>query len=90
MKSISLSLEESQLVIEALLFTVGTDVCSDHTDVHRAKMLALAESINSKFDKPTLHNIYLYKDPFASDNSTSLILEKFSNVPLNDIISDSK
>jgi hypothetical protein len=90
MKSISLSLEESQLVIEALLFTVGADVCSDHTDVHRAKMLTLAESINNKFDKPALHNIYLYKDSFVADPNTSLILEKFTNVPLNDIISDLK
>jgi hypothetical protein len=88
MKSISFSLEESQLIIEALLFTAGTGVCSEHTDVHRAKMFVLAENINNKFDKPALHNIYMYKDDFADDVNTSLILEKFSNMPVSDIITD--
>lgn len=88
MKSINFSLEEVQLIIESLLFTSGTDVCSEHTDAQRIKMINLAESLNNKFDKPNLHNIYLYKDMSVSDKTTPVITEKFSNLPLSDIITD--
>jgi|688.fasta_scaffold2221291_1 hypothetical protein len=89
MKSINFNLEEVQLIIESLLFTAGTDVCSEHTDAQRIKMVNLAESLNVKFDKPNLHNIYLYKDtPIVPDKITVLLCEKFSNLPQSDIITD--
>lgn len=88
MKSINFSLEEVQLIIESLLFTSGTDICSEHTDAQRVKMINLAETLNNKFDKPNLHNIYLYKDMAMLDKTTPLIIEKFTNLPHSDIITD--
>lgn len=88
MKSINFSLEESQLIIEALLFAACTDVCSDHTEAHRAKMLELASNLNTKFDKPGLHNIFLFKDNPIEDKEFTFLVEAFPNLPLQDIIAD--
>lgn len=88
MKSVSFTLEEGQLIIESLLFTANTDVCAEHTLIHRNKMLNLAETLNNKFDKPVLHNIFIFKDGVGEDKNTPDVIKKFSNVPLHDIISD--
>ncbi len=88
MKNINFSIEESQLIIEALLFAACTDVCSDHTEAHRAKMIELASNLNSKFDKPQLHNIFLFKDNPVEDKEAALLTEAFPNLPLQDIIAD--
>lgn len=88
MKSINLTLEESQIIIESLLFTACTDVCSDHTEKHRAKMLELASILNTKFDRPQLHNIFLFKDNPIEDKEVTKLVEVFPNMPLQDIIAD--
>lgn len=88
MKNNGFTLEEAQLLIEALLFTANTDICSDHTLAQRAKMLNFAQNLNEKFDKPHLHNIFVFKDNTVFDETTNSVIEKFPNVPLQDIIKD--
>lgn len=86
MKGIQFSLEEKQLIVEALLFTSSADVCSDHTEAHRIKMIDIAAKLNDTLGK--LYNIYVYKNSIVEDNTTNMIVEKFNNIPLQDIISD--
>lgn len=86
MKGVQFTAEEKQLLIESLLFTACADVCSDHTDVQRVKIIELAEKLNKDVGK--LYNIYLYKDPIAKEPSTSIIEEKFTNIPAREIITD--
>jgi hypothetical protein len=88
MKSIGFTLEESQLIIEALLFTASVDVCSDHTEVQRAKMVELAGVLNNKFDKPRLNNVYIFNEDVPECETTLKIINSFSNIPLQDIIKD--
>lgn len=89
MKGIQFTLEEKQLIVEALLFTSSADICSDHTDAHRIKMVEIATKLNEALGK--LYNIYMYKNSIVEDATTDIILEKFNNVPLqniDDIIND--
>jgi hypothetical protein len=86
MKGLQFTTEEKQLLIEALLFTSCSEVCSDHTDVHRLKMISLAEKINDVPNK--LYNIYTYKTNVDDDKFTDLAIEKFTNLPIHDIITD--
>jgi hypothetical protein len=88
MKNLQFTVEEKQLIVEALLFMSVTDVCSEHTQVHRLKMIELAEKLNTNLGK--LHNIYLFKtlaeEPIEPE--TQLVLSKFKNLPQQDIIED--
>lgn len=89
MKGIQFTQEEKQLIVEALLFTSSADICSDHTDAHRIKMVEIATKLNEALGK--LYNIYMYKNSIVEDATTDIILEKFNNVPLqniDDIIND--
>ena len=45
MKGLQLNTEEKQLLVESLLFAASCDVCSDHTPVHRKRMIELAEKV---------------------------------------------
>lgn len=84
MKGIQFTLEEKQLLIEALLFTSCTDVCSEHTKIHQIKMLDLAKKLNT--DVGPLHNVYVY--PMEEDEICKLAVEQFNNLPHQDIIKD--
>jgi hypothetical protein len=86
MKGIQFTLEEKQLIVEALLFTSSADICSDHTEAHRLKMVDIAIKLNESLGK--LYNIYLYKTSIVEDNTTNIIMEKIKNIPYQDIISD--
>jgi hypothetical protein len=86
MKGLQLSTEDKQLVIEALLFTASSDVCSEHTALHRKKMIQLAEKLN--VDAGKLYNIFIFNEKKFEEVETKLILEKFKNIPLHDIIAD--
>lgn len=86
MKGLQFTTEEKQLIIEALLFTSCTDICSEHTDAHRKKMFELAEKLNTDINK--LYNIYLFAEAIADDDMTKLVTEKFNNLPVHDIITD--
>ena len=88
MKNLQFTLEEKQLIVEALLFVSATDVCSEHTQVHRLKMLEIAERLNENLGK--LHNIYLFKDftESTAESETQYVLSKFKNLPQQDIIED--
>ena len=86
MKGIQFTKEEKQLLVEALLFTSCTDICSDHTDVHRVKMFELAEKLNLDLGK--LYNIYIFTENTTEDKITSLAIKKFGNLPIQDIITD--
>lgn len=83
MKGIQFTQEEKQLIVEALLFTSSADICSDHTDAHRLKMVDIATKLNEALGK--LYNIYMYKNSIVEDATTDVILEKFNNVPLQNI-----
>jgi hypothetical protein len=86
MKGLQISEKEKQLIIESLLFTSNVDVCSEHTDRHRAEMLDLAEKINDKNIK--LHNIFLFKTDVYEEESSKTLLERFPNIATQDIITD--
>jgi hypothetical protein len=85
MKNLQFTLEEKQLIVEALLFVSATDVCSEHTQVHRIKMLEIAEKLNENLGK--LHNIYLFTES-AAEPESQYVLSRFKNLPQQDIIED--
>lgn len=82
MKGLQFTVEEKQLLVEALLFTSCTDVCSEHTQAHRVKMLELAERLNK--DNGKLFNVYLFKED-TKEKETEIVLSKFPNVPIEEI-----
>ena len=63
MKGLQFNEEEKQLLVESLLFTASCDICSDHTNKHRAEMVKLAEKINNYQSEvvkhSSLHFLYL-------------------------------
>jgi hypothetical protein len=79
MKGLQLNTEEKQLLVEALLFTASCDVCSDHTAVHRRRLLEIAEKVNDKNIK--LHNIFVYKTGISDDTAPEEIVKRFPNIP---------
>lgn len=87
MKGLQFTLEEKQLLLEALLFTTSCDVCSDHTLGHRKKMLELAKKINDPEIK--LHNIYVYDSGICEDEiAPKKIINSFPNLPVQAVITD--
>ena len=87
MKGLQLTLEEKQLLLESLLFTMSCDVCSDHTLGHRKKMFELAKKINDPDLK--LFNIYIYESGISEDEIESKkIIKEFSNLPVHTSIVD--
>lgn len=87
---VQLSIEDKQLIIECLLFTACTDVCSEHTTAQQARMIKIAELLNKDNNDTPLKNIYVFSDsavPF-DDKCTPLILEKFKNLSSNSFLSD--
>ena len=87
MKGLQLSLEEKQLILEALLFTMHVDVCNEHTLGHRKKMLEIAKKINDPDIK--LHNIYIYESGLCEDEiAPKKIIEAFPNLPVQTVITD--
>jgi hypothetical protein len=87
MKGVQFTIEEKQLLIEALLFTASCDVCSDHTNKHRVDMVSLAEKLNDPGQK--LYNIYLYETDILEDKViTENIKKKFTNLPRQTVITD--
>lgn len=84
MKGLQFTVEEKQLLVEALLFTSCTDVCSDHTSTHRLKMIELAERLNK--DNGKLYNVYIFKED-VEEKETELILSKFANIHIEENIS---
>lgn len=87
MKGVQFTIEEKQLLVEALLFTASCDVCSDHTNRHRAEMVNLAEKINNVDQK--LYNVYVYSTDLLDDKKiTETILKKFPNLPKHTVITD--
>lgn len=86
MKGIQFTLEEKQLLTEALLFTAVTDVCSEHTVPQRQRMLELAQRVNESEQK--LHNIFVYGDTTWEDEITENVVKTFPNIPLHTIITD--
>jgi hypothetical protein len=86
MKGLQLNTEEKQLLVESLLFAASCDVCSDHTPVHRKRMVELAEKVNDRNIK--LHNIYMYKTGVFEDMTSEEISKRFPNIPRETIIQD--
>ena len=88
MKNLQFTVEEKQLIVEALLFSAVTDVCSEHTQVHRLKMIEIAEKLNTNLGK--LHNIYLFKPILEeyTEKEVYLAMNNFKNLPIQDIIED--
>ena len=84
MKGLQLTSEEKQLLVEALLFTANTEVCSDHSDAHIERMLKLAERINDPTIK--LYNIYFYGEDLLGADAERKVLAKFPNIPTKVII----
>jgi hypothetical protein len=86
MKGLQLNTEEKQLLVESLLFTASCDICSDHTPVHRKRMLDLAERINDKNIK--LHNIFIYETGVSDDFTVDELNNRIPNIPRQTVIKD--
>ena len=86
MKGLQLNTEEKQLLVESLLFTASCDICSDHTPVHRKRMLDLAEKINDKNIK--LHNIFIYETGVCDDFTVDELNNRIPNIPRQTVIKD--
>lgn len=87
MKGLQFTVEEKQLLLEALLFTMSCDVCSDHTLGHRKKMFEIAKKLNDPNQK--LYNIYIYESGISEDEiDTKKIIKEFSNLPVHTSIID--
>jgi len=86
MKGLQLNSEEKQLLVESLLFTASCDVCSDHTPVHRKRMLELAERINDKNSK--LYNIFIYETGISDDFTVDELTKRIPNIPKQTLIKD--
>lgn len=82
MKSPQLTLEEQQLIVEALLFAVATDVCAEWNPKQLQQMLEVAKKLNNKDYK--LPSIYIF-GPSDGDleEDTQNIVKDFPNLPLN-------
>ena len=84
MKGTQLNSEEKQLIVEALLYTAGVDVCGEWNPKQFETMFAIAQKINDPDIK--LNNIYLFGG-LVDPTITAEIVEKFPNLP-KDIIKD--
>jgi len=80
MKGIQLTIEEKQLLIEALLFSASVDVCAEWTNKHKHVILELANKLNDKDIK--LDNIYFFDEgPYDDDKTIKMLAENFPNIP---------
>lgn len=88
MKSPQFSLEEQQLIVEALLFSVGVDVCAEWTPKQNQIMLEVAKRINNKDYK--LESVYLYEGDqgltFEEPEIAKKIIRDFPNLPRHQAI----
>jgi hypothetical protein len=88
MKGLQFTVEEKQLLIESLLFTSVTDICSEHTAVQRKHMIELAQRLNTPELK--LHNIYVYalEESVRDDVETDSVIKNFPNLTVQTTITD--
>lgn len=86
MKGMQFTAEEKQLLVECLLFTASCDVCAEHPDRQRKRIVELAQRINDPSQK--LYNIYIYETDLWDDKLTESIKKKFSNLPMQTVITD--
>jgi len=87
MKGIQLTLEEKQLLVEALLFSSITDICAEWTPKQHQLMVELAKKFNSSDIK--LNNIYLFEGgPFDNPVLAEQTKKDFINLPRSSVIVD--
>ena len=87
MKSIQLTTEEKQLIVEALLFSSITDNCAEWTPKQDKLMIELAKKINDVDIK--LDNVYLFEGGVLDNPKLAeQTKETFPNLPRNSIIVD--
>jgi len=87
MKGIQLTLEEKQLLVEALLFSSITDICAEWTPKQNQLMVELAQKLNNPDIK--LSNIYLFEGgPFDNPVLAEKTKQTFSNLPCSSVITD--
>lgn len=87
MKSTNFSLEEQQLIVEALLFAAGTDVCAEWTSKQDQMMLDIAKKLNNEDIK--LNSIYLFEGGVFDEPAVAeRLIKDFPNLPRNSIITD--
>ena len=80
MKSIQLTTEEKQLIVEALLFSSITDICAEWTPKQDKLMIELAKKID---------NVYLFEGGVLDNPKLAeQTKEAFPNLPRNSIIVD--
>lgn len=87
MKSSQFSLEEQQLIVEALLFAAGTDVCAEWSPKQDQMMLDIAKKLNNESIK--LSSIYLFEGgPFDQPDVAERLVKEFPNLPRTSVITD--
>jgi len=87
MKGIQLTIEEKQLLVEALLFSSITDICAEWTPKQNQIMVDLAKKLNNTDVK--LNNIYLFEGgPFDNPVLAENTKKAFTNLPCSSVITD--
>jgi hypothetical protein len=87
MKGTQLTIEEKQLLVEALLFSSVTDICAEWTPKQNQLMVDLAKRFNDP--NVRLSNIYLFESgPFDNPILAENTKKEFINLPCSSVITD--
>lgn len=87
MKGTQFNSEEQQLIVEALLFAAGTDVCAEWTPKQNLMMVDIAKRLNNQDIK--LASIYLFEGgPFDKPEIVESLTKDFPNLPRTSVITD--
>lgn len=75
--------EELKYLLETLVFSIATDICSEWTDEDYDKMLSLIEKLSKAFDnKVKLDNVYLSKGAIFEDKKLVNKIKKFVKIKI--------
>lgn len=87
MKGTQFTVEEKQLIVEALLFSSTVDICAEWTPKQNALMIDLAKRLNETEVK--LNTIYLFEGGvFDDDEIANRLIKEFPNLPRSSVITD--
>jgi hypothetical protein len=75
--SIPFSKDETNLIIECLLFSSSVNIGADWQEDDFLKMLTLAKKIKKNINKIDLKNLMLYKEENYEDNWTEELCKEF-------------
>lgn len=87
MKGTQFTVEEKQLIVEALLFSSSVDVCAEWTPKQNALMVDIAKRLNETEIK--LNTVYLFEGGMFDDEQlANQLIKDFPNLPRSSVITD--